>query len=176
MIGRLINAIHKRTNPISYARGQGVRLGAGCRLIDVDFGSEPWLVTLGNHVSASDTSFITHDGGLWVFREEYPDIEYVAPITIGNNVFIGSRTIVLPGVTVGSNVVIGAGSIISRDIPPGCVAVGAPAKPIREIADYRESMLAKGSHTRSLSPREKRAHYEAVFVDSRVTSSQRLGE
>lgn len=50
------------------------------------------------------------------------------PVRIGNNVWIGSRAILLPGVTVGDNVVIGAGAVVPKDVPSNCIAVGNPAK------------------------------------------------
>lgn len=52
---------------------------------------------------------------------------------LGDNCFIGTRAMVLPGVTIGKNCVIGAGSIVTRDIPPNKLAVGSPAKVIRTI-------------------------------------------
>ena len=54
-----------------------------------------------------------------------------APVTIGNNVWIGGGAILLPGVTIGDNVVIGAGSVVTHDIPPDSVAVGSPCRVIR---------------------------------------------
>ena len=55
-----------------------------------------------------------------------------APVTIGNNVWIGGGAILLPGVTIGDNVVIGAGSIVTKDIPANSVACGNPCRVIRE--------------------------------------------
>ena len=83
---------------------------------------------------------ITHDGGVWVFREKEPDIELCRPIVIGSNVFIGFRSIVLAGVTIGNNVIIGAGSIVTSDIPDNSVAAGIPAKVIRSLDEYREKI------------------------------------
>ena len=69
-------------------------------------------------------------------------LEYAYPITIGDDVWIGAGTQVLPGVTIGSGAVIGAGSVVNRDIPPGWVAAGNPCRPIRPIhAADQESML-----------------------------------
>lgn len=62
-----------------------------------------------------------------------------APITIGNNVWIGAGTLVLPGVTIGDNSVIGAGSVVSRDIPANSVAVGSPARKTRDLPDDIEA-------------------------------------
>ncbi len=54
-----------------------------------------------------------------------------APVTIGNNVWIGGGAILLPGVTIGDNVVIGAGSVVTHDIPSDSVAVGSPCRVVR---------------------------------------------
>lgn len=59
-------------------------------------------------------------------------LEYGAPITIGDNVWIGGGAIITPGVTIGDNVVIGAGSVVTKDIPSNTVAVGNPCKVIKE--------------------------------------------
>ena len=59
--------------------------------------------------------------------------EWAEPVTIGDNVWIGGNTTILPGVTIGSNVTIGAGSVVVKDIPDNCVAVGNPARVIKEI-------------------------------------------
>ena len=59
--------------------------------------------------------------------------ELASPITIGDNVWIGGNSIVLPGVTIGDNVTIGAGSVVTRDTPSNVVAVGNPCRVIREI-------------------------------------------
>ena len=61
--------------------------------------------------------------------------EYAAPVTVGNNVWIGGGSIVLPGVTIGDNTVIGAGSVVTKDIPSNVVAVGNPCKVLRTITD-----------------------------------------
>jgi len=62
-------------------------------------------------------------------------LEIALPITIGNNVWIGTNVSVLPGVTIGDNCVIGAGSVVNRDIPGNVIAVGNPCKAIRKITE-----------------------------------------
>ncbi|MCI9457968.1 MAG: sugar O-acetyltransferase [Oscillospiraceae bacterium] len=59
--------------------------------------------------------------------------EYGIPIAIGNNVWIGGNSVILPGVTIGNNVVIGAGSVVTKDIPDNMIAAGNPCRVIREI-------------------------------------------
>ena len=62
-------------------------------------------------------------------------LEAALPITLGRNVWLGGGVIVCPGVTIGDNSVVGAGSVVTRDIPANVVAVGNPARVIREISD-----------------------------------------
>lgn len=57
------------------------------------------------------------------------------PVHIGNRVWIGSGSVILPGVTIGDNAVIGAGSVVTKDIPANMIAVGSPARVIRSIYD-----------------------------------------
>lgn len=61
--------------------------------------------------------------------------EYGKPVTIGDNVWVGGNTVILPGVTIGSNTVIGAGSVVTHDIPGWVVAAGNPCKVIRPITE-----------------------------------------
>jgi maltose O-acetyltransferase len=59
--------------------------------------------------------------------------EYGAPVTIGNDVWIGSGALILPGVTIGARTVIGAGSVVTKDIPADVLAVGNPCRVLRPI-------------------------------------------
>jgi maltose O-acetyltransferase len=59
--------------------------------------------------------------------------EAAEPIVIADNVWLGGGVIVCPGVTIGADTVVGAGSVVTRDLPPGVVAVGSPARVIREL-------------------------------------------
>ena len=70
--------------------------------------------------------------------------EYGFDITIGDNVWIGANTVVLPGVTIGSNTVIGAGSVVNRSIPEWSVAAGNPCRVIRQITEADRSKYFDG--------------------------------
>jgi len=63
-------------------------------------------------------------------RTERPDSK---PVVIGDNVWLGASVIVIPGVTIGHGCAIGAGSVVTRNIPPRSLAVGSPARVIREL-------------------------------------------
>lgn len=73
--------------------------------------------------------------------EEY---QYNLPVHIGNRVWIGANSVILPGVTIGDNTVIGAGSVVTKDIPSGVVAVGSPCRVMREINENDYEYYCKG--------------------------------
>ena len=110
-------------------------------------------------------SFITHDGGVWVFREKEPNIDVFGAIDIGNNVFIGMNTMILPGVKIGNNCVVGAGSVVTRSIESNSVAVGIPAKVIKSTEDYREQLRGREDFVRHYSSEEKRKWLENKFAN-----------
>lgn len=148
-----------KRDPLCYARRIGVKVGNNCKLGGIDrgtFGTEPYLVQLGDHVELTlGVRFITHDGAVWVFRQERPDIDVIAPILVGNNVFIGMNSVLLPGVTIGDNVVIAAGAVVAGTIPPNTVVGGVPAKSICPLDTYRQRAFAKAIDTRRLPAAEK---------------------
>ena len=113
----------KKRNPIQYARKLGVTIGENCRLIgSPNWGSEPWLITLGNHTEVScDCAFITHDGATQVFRneEKYKNVVKFGKINIGNDCFIGARSTIMPGISIGDKAIVAACSLVNKSIPSG---------------------------------------------------------
>lgn len=147
-------------NPVKYFRGLGAEIGEDVEIFGAKlytFGSEPYLISIGNRVTVShDVDFITHDGGFRVARAKYPDAYLYGRIRIADNCFIGAHCILLPGTTVGTGSVIGSGSTVTGEIPPGVVAVGAPAKPIKTVESYIEGKKHLWIDTAGLKPDAKR--------------------
>lgn len=129
---------------VAYARKKGVTIGNNCRIYIHSWGSEPFLVSIGDDVTVtSGVKFITHDGSTCLVKDEQGKrYQRFAPIQVGSHVFIGVNTIVMPGVKIGSNVVIGAGSVVTKDIPDNAVAIGVPAKVVSSFADYQAKIKA----------------------------------
>ena len=120
----------------------GVKMGDNCEIQrNVSFGSEPYLVELGNHVRVTEgCKFITHDGGVWVLRALYKEknIDIFGKIKVGNNVHIGMNSIIMPGVQIGNDCVIGCGAIVTKNIPSGEIWAGVPARYIETVEEYHE--------------------------------------
>lgn len=129
---------------------KGLKLGRDVRVIgEPNFGSEPWLIEVGDHVTISDqVAFITHDGGTWVFRHVplYAGLQRFGRIVIEDNCFIGARSIILPDVTIGSNSVVGAGSVVTKSVPPNSVVAGDPARHICTYEEYIERAAPRSRH------------------------------
>lgn len=70
--------------------------------------------------------------------------EYGQEVAIGDNVWIGGNTVILPGVHIGSNTVIGAGSVVTKDLPDWAIAAGNPCRVIRRITDEDKKYYRKG--------------------------------
>lgn len=159
LIKLFLNRLKCKKNPVKYFRKIGVKIGKNVHFYGANptmFSSEPWLVTLGDNVHISDNVlFLTHDNGTLLFPEKRFVI--CGNIKVGNNVAIGTRTIVMPGTTIGNNIIIGCGSIVTKDIPDNSVVAGVPAKVISTIDKYEEKIdnIIQGLNKRYYSSLEE---------------------
>ena len=109
--------------------GDQVNINSGC-LIDEGF---VHLIKLGNNVTlAPKVTVLAHDAS----TKNWLGYTKIGIVEIGDNVFIGTGSVILPGVKIGNNVIIGAGSVVTKEIPANSVAVGNPAKIIQSTNDY----------------------------------------
>jgi maltose O-acetyltransferase len=93
----------------------------------------PWLITIGDDtIIGSGVTILCHDNS----TKLQTGYTRIARVDIGRRVYIGARSIILPGVRVGDDAIIGAGSIVSRDVPPAVVAVGNPACVVHTTAEF----------------------------------------
>ena len=98
--------------------GDNVLIGSRCLITDTDAHPLNWQDRRLNHNEKKGTS----------------------PVVIGNDVFIGARSIILKGVTIGDRAVIGAGSVVTKDIPSDCIAAGNPARIIKSLTYSDENL------------------------------------
>jgi acetyltransferase-like isoleucine patch superfamily enzyme len=154
------NVLQLRRDPVRYFRSQGAQIGESVEIFGANlftFGSEPYLISVGNRVTIShDVDFITHDGGMRVARAQYPGAYLYGRIRIGDDCFLGAHCVLLPSAKVGARSVIGSGSIVSGEIPSGVVAVGAPARPVKTVDEYVHAKKDLWIDTSGLSPEDKK--------------------
>lgn len=154
LLGALISRFRKkmelrkynRFTIAEYFRKQGAHIGEDCSIIPTHLGTEPYLVKIGNHVTvASGVSFITHDGGCWIFRDEFPDLQVFGPIIIEDNCVIGQNAVLFPNIRIGKNSIVGAGSVVITDVPPNTIVMGIPARAFGSVTKYREKCVERWS-------------------------------
>ena len=128
---------------VKFARKKGVKVGSGCRVYIRSWGTEPFLVTIGNRVTiTSGVKIITHDGSTCLVHDaEGFRYQNYRPVEIGDDVFIGVNSIILPGVKIGSNVIVGAGSVVSHDLNDRGVYVGSPARKVADFDVYKRKVF-----------------------------------
>ena len=156
-----------KIKPVHYAKKLGVVMNGKVTIYGSSykmFSAEPYLVTLGDNVYISlEAVFICHDGGTLPFRKDIPDLDIAARITVGNNVFIGMRACILPGVTIGNNCIIGACALVTKDIPDNSIVGGNPAKIIKHTDEYLIKAQKNSLHIGHLQGKEKERMYKKIF-------------
>ena len=143
-----IKKMDNNTIRISRFRQAGMSIGDNCRIFS-DFieSTEPYLITIGNHVTiAPNVWFTTHDASANIFFEGVSD--FYGRITIGNDVFIGMSSTFLPGTSIPDRCIVGAGSVVTKKFTePGKVIAGNPARVISDLDDY----LTKHEHQKLMT-------------------------
>jgi acetyltransferase-like isoleucine patch superfamily enzyme len=116
------------------AKGAVIEVGAGTFFSNNVQVIAESRVTIGERCLISDGVLIMDsDAHALSAAGRHHQAPLISPVHIEDNVFIGSRSIILKGVTIGKDSVIGAGSVVVRSIPPGVIAAGNPAKVIRPL-------------------------------------------
>lgn len=157
----------------SFLKSQGMSIGEGCEIYkDVNFGSEPYLISIGDCVRInSGVTFVTHDGGCWILRNldqynNYADFsraDYFGLIRIERNVHIGTNAIIMPNVTIGANSIVACGAVVTKNIPPNTIVGGIPAKKIESLDEYAQKMANKFVSTKEMQPEEKEKFLRNYF-------------
>lgn len=116
--------------------GKNFQMEAQC-IID---GSHCWHIKIGDDVTLAPRVYIlAHDSS----TNMHTGYTRIGKVTLGNKIFVGAGTIILPGVSIGDDVIIGAGSVVSKDIPGNSVAVGNPARVVSSLEAYLQKIKAE---------------------------------
>lgn len=137
--------------------------------------SHCWHISIGNNVIlAPRVHILAHDASTGLFLK----YTKVANVKIGNNVFIGAGSIILPGVTIEDNVVIGSGSIVSRDVPTNSVAAGNPAKVICTLDEYlsKEKNLMTSENTFNEEYTLRNKHFNKIQKNEMINACEKYNK
>ncbi len=95
--------------------------------------SHCWLIEIGENVTlAPRVHILCHDAS----TKNFLGYTKIGRVTIGNNVFVGAETVIMPGVNIGNNVIIGSNSTVTHDIPDDVVVAGSPTRIISDLETY----------------------------------------
>lgn len=138
-----------RPSALEYAEylkrhGGFVSIGDRCSILPSTQFLDPAYTRIGNNVHFATATIIGHDGSAGMLEAKYgTPLDGTGPVDIRDNVFIGHGSIVLPGVTIGPDAIVAAGAVVTRDVPPGAVVGGTPARVIGATQDVYEQRLAE---------------------------------
>ena len=118
-------------SPLATIGYYGNHIGEGCNIMTGTVITSVVTIKRGTLINLNCT--IGHDSILGEFVELSPGVHISGNCTIGNYSVFGTNASILPKLTVGKNVIVGAGSVVTKDLPDNCVAVGIPAKIIKEL-------------------------------------------
>ena len=144
-------------------------VGTGCHInYGVAF-TDPQWVSIGNNVVLSDCSILGHDASAHMLCRAYDvAIDAVGKVEIKDNVFIGWNVIIMPGVVIGPDAIVAAGAVVTRDVPPGAVVGGVPARQIGTVEETVAKMLER---TRALPWADLIAARGSTTVDPRFDAA-----
>jgi acetyltransferase-like isoleucine patch superfamily enzyme len=123
--------LHTRGTHSLLEIGDNTRMSGHCVISAVEHVRIGRAVLLGRDVYIADHNHGTSDPDLPIVDQE---LEGIRPVVIGDGAWLGQHSVILPGVTVGAGAVVGANSVVLEDVPARTVAVGAPARVVRELA------------------------------------------
>ena len=123
--------------------------GKDCSFTGFDFGTEPYLISIHNNVEvASGVLFVTHDDSCRVIANaatHSQPVDRVGSIEVFDNTFIGARAMIMPNTKIGPNAIVAAGSVVTKDVPPGVIVGGNPARVIGTFNDFAEKIYTSSS-------------------------------
>lgn len=140
VVNLLLTEKQRSEKLIKYLRENGAEIGSNVDLLtsDIDMG-EPYLLKIGNNVTITKATILTHDACL----KKSIGYSRVGEVHIGDNVFIGAESIILPCTHIGNNVIVGAGCVVAKDIPDDSIVVGNPCRIIGTFSDFLNKQKAE---------------------------------
>lgn len=140
-----------------YAKFIGVKIGGGNFIADKDhWPSEPYLITIGSNCALTKGVKIFTHGGAQVARRKYPNYDVFGMVEVGDYCYIGTNSLIMPGVKIGNGSMVAAGSVVTKSVPPNMVVGGNPARILCTVDEYIERNKTFDLESKGLSYEQKR--------------------
>lgn len=138
MLKQILRRIVKNDDnqiPVDIYRSRGVKIGDNVDIVNsaIDYCFSN-LITIGNNVTITNATILAHDAS----TKKFIGYSKVGRVNIGNDVFIGYGSIILPNTTIGNKVIVGAGTVVAKDVPDNVVIVGNPWRILCTFDEYIE--------------------------------------
>lgn len=134
----------------------GVKMGKDNYIASHFWDTEPYLISIGNNCAITSGVLLFTHGGARVARFKYPKFDVFGKVIIGNSVYIGKNSLIMPGVKIGDNVLVASGSVVTKSIPSNVVIAGNPAKVVCTIEQYIEKNKKYNTNSKGMSIKEKK--------------------
>lgn len=118
--------------------------------------SEPYLIEIGSNCQITHNVKIFTHGGSHILRSEIPTFDTFGKVKIGDWVYIGTDSLIMPGVTIEDHVLVAAGSVVTKSVPANVVVAGNPAKIICTLEEYKKRNLPFNTHSKGMNVEEKK--------------------
>ncbi|MEE1199266.1 MAG: acyltransferase [Christensenellales bacterium] len=140
-----------------FYRKAGVKIGKDCHIYSNIAAAEGYLIEIGDHVTISnDVQLVTHDNSICKVLPQFTDI--FGKIIIGDNCFIGARTVIMRGVTLPPNTIVGAGSVVTKSFTEQRqIIAGNPARVIGDWEHFAKKFSEYAINISNLTGAERRA-------------------
>ena len=140
-----------------YAKFIGVKIGGGNFIADKDhWPSEPYLITIGSNCALTKGVKIFTHGGARVARRKYPNYDVFGMVEVGDYCYIGTNSLIMPGVKIGNGSMVAAGSVVTKSVPPNMVVGGNPARILCTVDEYIERNKTFDLESKGLGYEQKR--------------------
>lgn len=156
IIFKLIKFILKHINPHKCAIFCGIKMGKNVFWATKYIPTESYLVEIGDNTQITEgVKLFTHGGG-HIARYKIPKFDTFGKIKIGNWCYIGTDSLIMPGVEIKDHVLVAAGSVVTKSVPSNSIVAGNPARIIGNIDDYINKNIKYNINTKGLNIKDKK--------------------
>ena len=151
----MLDCFFRKDLLLKYYKKCGIKIGENPRIFSNILTTEPYLIEIGDNVTISNNvQLITHDNSIIKALPGVTDI--FGRVKIGNNCFIGARSIIMYGCELADNTIVASGSVVTKSVKePGKIVAGNPARVVGDVKSFADKYADVAVNIKGLSAEEK---------------------